>query len=101
MEKNTGKPFAIAGFVLALVGAVISFFTGWFSIVALPVSIVGLVLSVIGRKKSIAAGFPGGLGTAGLVIGIIATVISTINFFTCGICVLCLADEVNDLVNGL
>ena len=99
MQNDVGKPFAIAGFVSVIVGLVISFLAGWFSIIALPLSIAGLVLGIIGGKKLRAAGQPAGLATAALVIGIIAVVISTINFFTCGICVLVLADEVNTLAS--
>ena len=89
-----GKGLAITGFVLSLVGCVLSFLSGVFSIVALPVSIVGLVLAVIGGKKLRENDQPHGLATAGLVLGIIATVLSAILFFTCGICVLCVADAV-------
>lgn len=49
---------------------------------------MGLVLSIVGGKQCKAAGEPSGLATAGMVIGIIAVVITTITFFTCGICVL-------------
>ncbi len=93
-----GKGQATAGFVLSIVGLVLSFFGTWFSILALPASIVGLVLSVIGGKKLKANDQKSGLATAGLVVGIIAVVFSAIFFFTCGICALCVADTVNDLL---
>ena len=83
-----GKGTAVAGFVLAIVGLALSFIGGIFSIIALPVSIVGLVLAVVGGQKLRKASQPTGLATAGLVIGIIAVVVSAIFFFTCGICVL-------------
>jgi len=44
---------------------------------------------VIGGKKLEANGQPKGIATAGLVLGIIAVIISGIAFFTCGICILC------------
>lgn len=94
------KGKAIAGLVLGIVSIVISFFGGWFSIIALPAAIVGLVLSIIGGKQLKAAGEPAGIATAGLVLGIIATVITAIFFFTCGICVLCVAKAVNDASNA-
>lgn len=84
-----GKGTTIAGFVLSIAGLVLGFFSGVFSIIGLPVSIVGLILAVVGGKKLRANGQPAGLATAGLVIGIIAVVISAITFFTCGICILC------------
>ena len=86
-----GKGLTIAGFVVGLLGLVLSFFGGVFSIISLPIAIVGLVLSAVGGKKIRANGGSSGLAVAGLVIGIIAVVISAILFFTCGICVLAAA----------
>lgn len=79
----------ITAFVLSIVGLVLSFFGGWFSIIAFPVSLVGLILSAVQMKEA-----KSGLTTAGLVIGIIATVISAIFFFTCGLCVIVAASAV-------
>jgi len=93
------KGLGIGGLVAGIVALVITWFGGWFSIIALPLAIAGLVLSVIGGKKLKAAGQSAGVATAGLVIGIIATVLSSIFFFTCGICVLCVANEIEDAVN--
>lgn len=90
-NQSGGKGLAIAGLVLGIVGIVLGFFGGWMSVVALPVSIVGLVVSVIGGKKMKAANEPSGMATAGLVLGIIAVVISAILFFTCGLCTICVA----------
>ena len=98
------KGKAIAGFVLGIVAIVLSFLSGWFSIIALPVAIVGLVLSIVGGKQLKAAGEPAGIATAGLVIGIIAVVLTAIFFFTCGICAICVAtagDEVLDELKNL
>ena len=83
-----GKGLTISGFVAGLVGLILAFLSGFFSVISLPLSIVGLVLSVVGGKKLQANGEKSGLATAGLVIGIIAVCISAICFFTCGICVL-------------
>ncbi len=87
------KGKAIAGLVLGIVGIVFGFLGTFFSIIALPISIVGLVLAVMGRKGLKAMGEPAGIGTAALVLGIIAVVLSAIFFFTCGICTLCVAGE--------
>lgn len=84
-----GKGTATAGFVLSIVGLVLGFLNGFFSIIGLPVAIIGLVLAVNGGKKLRANNQPTGLATAALVLGIIATVVSAITFFTCGICILC------------
>ncbi len=88
-----GKSQSVAGFVVSLVGLVLSFLGGIFSIIALPASIVGLVLAVNGGKKYKANGEKSGLATAGMVIGIIAVLFSAIFFFTCGICVLVVASN--------
>lgn len=103
------KGKAIAGLVLGIVAIVLSFLGGWlswFSIIALPIAIVGLVLSIVGGKQLKAAGEPAGIATAGLVIGIIAVVLTAIFFFTCGICAICVAtaggevlDELQNLAN--
>lgn len=67
---------AIAGLVLGILG----FVFWWFPFLGLVVSVLGIVLSAVSRKK-----MAGGLSTAGLVIGILATVFSTIMTFTIGI----------------
>ena len=83
-----GKGQAIAGMVLGIVALAITWFGTIFSFIALPAGIVGLVLSVVGGKKLRANAQPYGIATTGLVLGIIATVICSISFITCGICVL-------------
>ena len=92
---------AVAGLVLAIVGLVFSFCGTWFSVIALPMAIAGLVLSIIAGKKLKAAGQPAGVATAGLVVGIIAVVFSTIFFFTCGICTICVAAELSNAGSDL
>ena len=87
------KGKAVAGLVLGIVSLVFGFLGTWFSVLALPMAIVGLVLSVSGGKQLKAAGQPAGVATAGLVLGIIAVVLTAIFFFTCGICTICVAAE--------
>ena len=90
MTPNNGKGAAVAGLVLGIVAIVLGFILGgWLSLIPLALSIVGLVLSVNGGKKLKAAGQPAGIATAGLVLGIIAVVLTAIFFFTCGLCVIC------------
>ncbi len=91
---------AIAGLIISIVGLVLSFCGGWFSIVSLPVSVVGLILAIIGGKQLRAAGQPTGVATAALVLGIIAVVFSGIFFFTCGICLLCVTNEINNALGS-
>ena len=82
------KGKAVAGLVLGIVALVLAWW-GYTSLIALPAAIVGLVLSVSGGKALKAAGQPAGVAKAGLVIGIIAVVLTAITFFTCGLCAVC------------
>ena len=88
-----GKGLSIAGFATSIVGLVLGFLGTIFSILALPIAITGLVLSVVGGKKLRAEGGSTGLATAGMVVGIVAVVISGILFFTCGICTMVVISE--------
>ena len=74
---------AVAGLVIGIVSLVLAWW-GYTSIIALPLAIVGLVLSCIARKKQ-----PCGMATAGMVLGIIAVVLTGITFVTCGLCAIC------------
>ena len=99
-----GKNKAVAGFVLGIVGVVLTFLGAVGSIIGLPVAVVGLVLSIQGRKGLKESEQPTGLATAAFIIGIVATVLTGISFFTCGICVLCAAgvgSSVNSAFNSM
>ncbi len=100
-----GKGKAIAGLILGIVGILLGFgfFTAYSSLIGLPVAIVGLCLSVSGGKSLKANNQPAGIATAGLVVGIIAVVLTAIMFVTCGLCALvCGAVEVaGDVAGGL
>lgn len=85
------KGKAVAGLVLGIVSIVLGILGGWLSVISLPAAIVGLCLSVSGGKALKAAGQPSGIATAGLVLGIIAVVLTAIFFFTCGLCTICVA----------
>ena len=78
---------AKAGLVLGIISCVLaviswSIFT-WAALVALPLAIVGLVLSAKAGKAQ-----KSGVATAGLILGIIATVLSGIGM-ACVICAIC------------
>ncbi|MBQ5884796.1 MAG: DUF4190 domain-containing protein [Clostridia bacterium] len=95
------KGKAIAGLVLGIVGIVFAILGYWFAVLSLPISIVGLILAILGGKELKAANEPSGIATAGLVLGIIAVVISAISFFTCGLCTICVASTANQFENEL
>ena len=101
-----GTSGALFGLLLGLAGLILSFFTGWAAVIALPLTIIGLVLSVSGRKALVAAKQSTGVATIGITIGIIALVFSTVSFFTCGLCKICSnvaensSDGIFDFVKG-
>lgn len=67
-QTYTGAPGATAedpSKTLAIVGLVLDF-------VLAP---VGLILSIVAKKKSVEAGFDGGLAKVGVIIGIITTIL--------------------------
>ena len=89
--QSTGKGFSIAALVLGIVSCVLA----WFylvNIAAILLSTIGVVLAAIGRKHAKAAGASTGMGTAGLVLSIIALALSAIGFISCTLCAICVAD---------
>ncbi len=82
MKKGQGQ--AAAGFVLSLVGLVVSFWSSLYWFISLPSAIVGLCLSVVGGKQLTESGQKKGLATAGLVLGIIAIVFSSFGLLIFG-----------------
>lgn len=88
-----GKGQKIAGLVLGILGiisACIGFAVPILAILGLPISIVGLVLAIVGNKKE-----KDGMGTAAFVLSLLAVIFTAITFFTCGLCVLCVAGTVD------
>lgn len=66
---------------------------------SLPLAIVGLVLSVMGGKELKDQGTSSGAATAGLILGIVSTVICGILFISCGLCGIC-ADAAADSIKN-
>lgn len=101
-----GKGQAITGLVLGIIALVLSFLSAlpFVSFIALVLAIAGLVLAVIGGKKLTANNQPKGVATGGLVVGIIAVVLSAIFVLTCGLCQVGLAasdEDPEDLIEDL
>ena len=69
MEERTNG-MSIAGFVISLAAIAISLFC--------VTSIVGIALSAIGRSQAVAENSKTGLGTAGIVIGVITLIFNII-----------------------
>lgn len=98
MQKS-GNGLSIAGLVLGIVAIVFA----WFyviNLVALICGIVGIICAAMGRHRAIMAGMPSGLGTAGLVLSIIGTVLAGIGFFSCTVCIWCAAGSVSNSFNN-
>ncbi|MGM9648053.1 MAG: hypothetical protein ACI3YH_07985 [Eubacteriales bacterium] len=91
--KN-GKGLSIAGMVCGIVACVLAWFY-MINIVALVLGIVGIVCASTGRKQAKLASTGTGIGTAGLVLSIIGTVLAGIGFLSCTLCVLCAAEAVS------
>ncbi len=88
--QNNGKGLSVAGLVLGIAATVLAWFY-MINIAALVCGVVGIICAVKGKKQAVAAGAPTGIGTAGLVLSIIGTVLAAIGFFSCTLCVLCAA----------
>ena len=97
--QNSGKGLSIAGLVLGIVATVFAWFT-WINIIALVCGIVGIILAIMGKKKAREAGAPMGIGTAGLVLSIIGTVLAGIGFLSCTLCVICAGNAIKSAVNS-
>lgn len=81
-----GKGLRITGLVIGILGIIfglVGFAIPLLAVLGLPFSVTGLVLTCVGNKKQ-----KDGIGTAALVLCIIAVVFTAITFFTCGLCVL-------------
>ena len=93
-EKPMGPPpgqgLAIASLVIGIASILFSF-TIVFAIVFVISSVVGILLAVTAKQRNNAAGHSGanGLATAGLVLNIIALVLSASIFLICTACVVC------------
>lgn len=87
---NTGKGYSIAALVLGIVSTVLAWFY-MINIIALACGLVGIVCAAKGRKQAMLVGASSGIGTAGLVLAIIGTVLAGIGFLSCTLCVLCAA----------
>ena len=61
------------------------------TLVIMYVGIIGMIMSAGARKEATAAGEKKVLATIGLITSIVGTVESAIVFFSCGLCIACVA----------
>lgn len=84
------KNLSIIGFWINLVALILSvfpmLFNYWASILAFPIAIIGLCLSAFAVRMYKDARKKSALATIGMIIGLVATVYSSITFATCGLC---------------
>lgn len=81
MPPQPGKGQATASLICSIFSLVVSYM-GPFAIVGVILGIIAIVTSACAKKK----GFIGGMATAGLTMGIIGTILSSICFITCLAC---------------
>ena len=77
-----GKNLAIGSLVCGILSLVFIFF-GYGALLGIVAGIIAIVLAVNSQKK----GYEGGMRKAGLVLGIIGTVLCAITFVACALCV--------------
>ncbi len=87
-QKSNGAGFSIAGLVLGIHATIVAWFY-MYNIIAVVMGILGIIFAAVGRKKAKEAGASTGVGTAGLVLSIIGTVLAVVGFFACTICIGC------------
>lgn len=98
-KAKYGLALGIGGLAASLLGAFP--FKTFLIIAGLTLAIVGLVVSVMAGKELRDNGESSNAATAGLIVGILATTICAILFFSCGLCGLCSQCAGNSLTNGL
>ncbi len=103
--QNPAHGKCVAGLVLGII-AIIGFWIPYLNTITLICGIAGIVLSSQGRKTAVSVGAPTDIGTAGLILSIIGTIIAGIGFLTCTLCVICagsLASAANmeELMNSI
>lgn len=76
-----GKNQGIASLVCGIISVVFMFF-GYSALVGLILGVVAIILAVNAKKK----GYTEGIQKAGLVLGIIGTVLCAISFVSCVLC---------------
>ena len=86
-SKNKCSVKGIVGFGLSL-GAITLWYIWYMSLIGLGLGIAGLILSVLGAKETEMNQWKGkGFTTAGMIVSIIAIVLSTIVTFACFACI--------------
>ena len=94
-QPQPGKGLAITSMVLGIVSVVL-FWIPYVDILTLLLGIAALVMGIIAGKKA-----KNGMAVAGIVLGIIGTVLSLISFISCVMCVGCAYCQAANALNSL
>ena len=82
-QPQPGKGLAITSMILGII-SVVFFWIPYVDILTLILGIAALIMGIVAGKKG-----NNGMAVAGLVLGIIGTVLSLISFISCVMCVSC------------
>jgi uncharacterized membrane protein len=82
-RKNTGSNLGIAALITGIVTFVLAVIP-CVGLIAIIPGLITIVLAVVGLSQSSASNSPRGIIIAGLIIGVVATMISVSQFFVAG-----------------
>lgn len=99
-NQKTGKGLGIAALVCGISAAVAAFIPCG-GVWAIPCGVVAIILGAISVVMAKKSGSPKGLGMAGLILGIVATIIAIIWLFVIGSKVGAVAGDLKDLEGAL
>lgn len=78
----------VAALVLGIIGLILLVIPIYVTqILGLCMGAIALILGVLGRKQATEEGRPTGMATAGMVLGIIGTVLNALAFIACQLCI--------------
>lgn len=80
--QQPGQQQATVALVLSII-SLLTFWASWGALIGVGTGIAAIVLASNAKKK----GFVGGMATAALVMGIIGTLLSSVFFIACTVCV--------------
>lgn len=83
--QQPGQQQATVALVLSII-SLLTFWASWGALIGVGTGIAAIILASNAKKK----GFVGGMATAALVMGIIGTLLSSVFFIACTVCV-CIA----------
>ena len=77
---------AVASLILGILSLLLMWIP-FFGLVAILTSILGIILGVVGKKQLVEREEPTGMATAGIVMSIIALILSVVFTLLCAACI--------------